>query len=232
MKETGKKSHYLKLKTFKQSPSLAHLGDDELWELANLATHRRFAKGEFIFIEGDPPDFLYIVQEGRVKLFKGSSSGKSLTFSIAHYGDTLHGIVLFTGKPCWISAQAMDEVTLLCLRAEAFLSFVTRHPSILMKIIEILGNQIHSTNLRLIDVVSVDVKQRLLNVLSMLSSKFGSTLFFTNEELAELAGTTTETTIRIMGQLKKSGVIDTRRGEVRIKDCNRLDDLSSDFIMI
>jgi len=232
LKDTEKKSHDLKLKTFKQSPSLAHLGDDELWEIADLANHRRFAKGEFIFLEGDPPDFLHVVQEGRVKLFKGASSGKNLTFSIAHYGDTLHGIVLFTGKPRWISAQAMDEVALLCVRREAFLSFITRHPSTLMKIIEILGDQIHSTNLRLIDVVSVNVKQRLLNVLSMLSSKFGMTLFFTCEELAELAGTTTETTIRIMGQLKKSGVIDTRRGEVRILDCNRLDDLSSDFIMI
>jgi hypothetical protein len=80
LKDTQKRSHYLKLKAFKQSPSLAHLGDDELWEIADLATHRRFAKG-----------------------------------------------VLFTGKPRWVSAQAMDEVTLLCIRREAFLSFVTRH---------------------------------------------------------------------------------------------------------
>jgi len=74
-----------------------------------------FRKRRIHFLRGRPPDFFHVVQEGRVKLFKGSSSGKNLTFSIAHYGDTLHGIVLLTGKPRWISAQAMDEVILLCI---------------------------------------------------------------------------------------------------------------------
>ncbi len=232
MIEKREKNNCSEFDIFKQSPSLGHLEDSELLELVDISSRSCFAKGEFIFLEGDLLNFLYNHKKGRVKLFKGSCSGKSYTFSIAHLGDTLHGIVLFTEKPCWISAQAMDEVTLLCLSRVAFLSFVTRHPSVLINIIKILGNQINSTNLRLIDVVSVDVKQRLLNVLSMLSSKFGTTLFFTNEELAELAGTTTETTIRIIGQLKKSGVIDTRRGQVRIMDCNLLNDLSTDFIMI
>lgn len=220
------------LDTFKNSPSLAHLNEQDLHELAGICVTRGFSKGDFIFLEGDILDFLYIVQEGRVKLSKGSLSGKSHTFSIAHNGDTLHGTTIFTGKPCWISAQAMDEVTLLCLARKDFLSFVTCHPGVLMKIIEILGNQINSTNLRLIDVLSVEVKQRLLNVLSMLSSKFGTTLYFTNEEIAELAGTTTETTIRTIGQLKKTGIIDTRRGQIHIKDSRRLQEQSTDFIII
>lgn len=225
--------HYSKIEVFRQSPSFAHLGEEVLNELADISTQLHFSKGKFIFFEGDPPlKVLYIVREGKVKLFKESHSGKIHTFSIAHYGDTLHGIVLFTGQPCWISAQAMDEVTLLCLGKNAFLSFVTRHPGILMKIVEILGNQINTTHTRLMEFVSEDVQQRLLNVLGMLFAKFGATLFFTNEELAELAGTTTETTIRIIGRLKKSGIIDTRRGEVRILDSGRLNDLSNNFIMI
>jgi len=211
-----------KIAVLKQSPGFAHLDEDELKEIADLARPRHFAKGQFIFLEGDPPDFFYVVQEGRVKLFKESFSGKIFTAIVAHRADTLHAVVLFGGKPRWVSAQAIDEVTVLCVKSEDFLSFVTEHPSVLMKIIGILGEQVHSAHERLIDMVGERAEQRLLNVLNMLSSKFGTTLSFTSEELADLAGTTTETTIRVMSQLKKSGLISSSRGKIVILDEARL----------
>jgi len=215
-----------KTAVFKQSPSLAHLAENELKEIAALAKPRNFAKGEFIFLEGDPLDSFYIVQEGRVRLFKQSFSGKIFTAIVAYHADTLHAVVLFEGNPCWLSAQAIDEVTLLCVRRKEYLSFVAKYPSILMKIIDILGELVHSAHERLIDMVGERVEQRLLNVLNMLSSKFGNTLFFTSEELANLTGTTTETTIRIISQLKKSGLISSSRGTIVVLDVAKLQQLS------
>lgn len=211
-----------KIAVFKQSPTLAHLAENELKEIADLATPRHFAKGEFIFLEGDPPDFFYVVQEGRVKLFKESFSGKNFTLSVNHCGDTVHAYVLFEGKPRWLSAQAMDEVILLCIKRVEYLSFIAKYPSTLMKIVGVLGEQVHSAHGRLIDMAGERVEQRLLNVFNMLCSKFGTTLFFTNEELADLAGTTTETVIRVIGKLKKSGIIRSSRGKFIILDEDRL----------
>lgn len=207
-----------KIAVFRQSAIFAHLSEDEFREIADLATPRHFAKGEFIFLEGDPPDFCYVVQEGRVKLFKQSFSGKIFTVKVAYCGDTLHAVVLFEKKSRWATAQAMDKVTLLCIRREEFMSFVANRLSILMKIIDILGEQAHSAHERLIDLVGERAEQRLLNVLNMLCAKFGTTLSFTSEGLADLAGTTTETTIRIISQLKKSGLISSSRGKIVILD--------------
>jgi len=215
-----------KIAVFKQSPSLSHLSNDELKEIAALAKSWHFVKGEFIFLEGDPPDYFYVVQEGRVKLFKASFSGKIFTAIVAHRADTLHAVVLFGGEPRWVSAQAIDEVSVLCVKRGDFLSFVAEHPSVLIKIIGILGEQVHSAHERLIDMVGERAAQRLLNVLNMLSSKFGTTLSFTSEELADLAGTTTETTIRVMSQLKKSGLVSSSRGKICILDEASLDRLS------
>lgn len=215
-----------KIAVFKQSPSLAHLAEDDLRELATLARLRHCTKGEFIFLEGDPAHFFYVVQEGRVKLFKESLSGKNFTATVSRRGDTIHAVVLFEGKPHWASAQAMDEVAVLCVKREQYLSFVAKHPSILIKIIGILGEQVHSAHERLIDMVGERIEQRLLNVLNMLCSKFGTTLFFTSEELADLAGTTTESAIRIMSQLKKSGLISSSRGKVLVLDEAKLQQLS------
>ena len=211
-----------KIAVFKQSPSFAHLAENELKEIADLARLHHFAKGEFVFLEGDPSDFCNVVQEGRVKLFKQSFSGKTFTVKVAYRGDTLHAVVLFEGKPRWATAQAMDKVTLLRIRREDFMSFVTNRLSILMKIIGVLGEQAHSAHERLIDMVGERAEQRLLNVFNMLCSKFGTTLSFTSEELADLAGTTTETTIRVISQLKKSGLISSSRGKICILDEARL----------
>ena len=222
MKDTQKGKHNRKLEVFKQSPLFADLTEDELIEITDLSTPCHFTKGEFIFHEGDFPDFCYIIQEGRVKVFKESFSGKVFTLKVADRGDTLHAVVLFEGKPRWASAQAMDDAILLRIRRDEFLSFVIKRLSLLMKIIDILGEQAHSAHERLIDFVGERVEQRLLNVLNMLCNKFGTTLFFTCEELADLAGTTTETVIRTMNKLKKSGLISSSRGKIHILDEDRL----------
>lgn len=216
-----------KVEVFKQSPTLAHLSEGELSELAALATRRHFAKGDFIFHEGDIAESFYAVEEGRVKLFKESPSGKNFILDVAHRGDTLHAFVLFDAKPRWLSAQAMGEVTVLCVTREKFLSFVIKHPSIAMKIIGILGEQVHSAHDRLRDIVADGAEQRLINVLHMLYSKFGTTLFFTAEDIADLAGTTRETIERMMSRLKNSGLVSCTRGRIVILDQTKLQTLSS-----
>jgi len=85
---------------------------------------------------------------------------------------------------------------------------------------------VHSAHERLMDMVGERAAQRILNVLNMLCSKFGTTLSFTSEELADLAGTTTETTIRVMSQLKKSGLVSSSRGKICILDEANLKHLS------
>ena len=221
-----------KVEVFKQSPVFALLGEAELSKIAHLAASRYFAKGQFIFQEEDPPDFFFIVKQGRVKLFKETASGKNFVFSIAKPGGSLHSSVLFNRKPRWLSAQAMDEAIVLRVRLEEYLSFISNYPNVVMKMISILEEQTRSMHNRLVDMMLATVEQRLLNVLDSLSSKFGNTLFFTCAELAELAGTTPETTIRVMNELKRSGIVSSRRRKITILDGAKLHLLSDGTYLV
>lgn len=221
-----------KVEVFKQSPHFAHLSEDKLSELVALATFCYFRKGEFIFYEGETPEFFYIVQEGRVKLFKQSACGKDFTVGVLPRGDIVHSSALFDGKAYWASVQAMSDVILLRIRLEEFLSFVANNPSVAMSFISLLGEQVHTAYNRLRDMAVDRVDQRLIRILCMLSSKFGNTLFFTAEEIAELVGTTRETTSRVMGQLKNSGIIHCTRGKITILDETRLHLLSRDLDLV
>jgi CRP-like cAMP-binding protein len=80
----------------------------------------------------------------------------------------------------------------------------------------------------MIDMLEKRVDQRLLRVLHTLYQKFGHTLHFTSTELAELAGTTTESTLRAMGRLRKMGIVESGRAEVRIMRSEAFQDPGSE----
>jgi len=100
---------------FRQVPIFASLNEDELKKIAGLVTPRRFRKGEFIILEGDTPLSFHIIQEGRVKVFKQSSSGKDFTIGVFHHSETFGEIAAFDGKPYPASAQAIDEAIVLTI---------------------------------------------------------------------------------------------------------------------
>jgi CRP-like cAMP-binding protein len=215
-----------KIRVFKLTPSFSHLSSDQLREIAVLATLHHFRKGQFIFHEGDPPDFFYVVQKGRVKLSKVTASGKIYIASVVIRGYSLIASALFRGDSYFMSAQAMDHASVLRVKREAYLSFVNRHPSVAMKIISILTKRMQGDLERIIDLIGERVDQRLYNVLLTLSERFGTTLNFTCKELAELAGTTTETAIRVFGRLREGNILSSRRGKLLILDMAKLKELS------
>jgi CRP-like cAMP-binding protein len=211
----------------KRSPIFIGLDESELKKLAGLVTPLHFRKGKFIILEGDKPLSFHIIQEGRVKVFKQSSSGKDFTIGVFHRGDTFGEVAVFDGKPYAASAQALDKAIILTIGREEFLSFVAQNPTVAIKIINIMGERIKSAHNRLRDLAIDKVEQRLAKVLLMLSSKFGNTLPFTRQAIADMTGTTTETTIRVMNRLKISGIIRSTRGKTVIINETKLRLLSN-----
>jgi len=215
-----------KIEVFKKSSRFAHLDERDLRKIAALATTCHFKKRDVIFREEDTPKFFYIVQHGRVKLFRRSLSGKNFVALVASPSNSLDSYVLFEGKAHDLSAQAMDDVTVLRIKREEYLSFVNEHPSIAIKSVDMLAKVVNSAYERIIDLIGERVEQRVHNILIMLYLKFGTTLVFTSEEIADLAGTTTETAIRVLSKLRKAGIIRSYRGKITILDSTKLYSIS------
>jgi CRP/FNR family transcriptional regulator len=211
-----------KSQVIKQSFIFSRLSKDELIELAYLAVERSFKAGEFIFWEGDSPDWFYIVAEGQVKALKHSSLGKEFIIAFFGPGEMFGEVAVFENKPYPASAQAVGQTRVLGIKREDFLSFLTSHPEVALRIINILGGRLREAQSRLRDFAGERVEQRLARTLLMLSSKLGSTLPFTRQEIADMAGTTTETAIRFMSRLRERGIIRSVRGKTVILDETKL----------
>lgn len=206
----------------KQSFIFSGSSEEELAELAGLAARRSFVQGEFVFWEGDAPDSFYIVIEGRVKVLKHSSLGKEFIIAFFGPGEIFGEVAVFQDRPYPASAQAAADTKVLRIRREDFLSFVAQRPQVVLRIISVLGERLRDAQGRLKDLAGERVEQRLARTLLMLSAKLGATLPFTRQEIADMAGTTTETAIRFISRLKDGGIIRSARGSITILDKTKL----------
>jgi CRP/FNR family transcriptional regulator len=101
---------------------------------------------------------------------------------------------------------------------------VDEHPTIAIRITTLMAQRLNSEYERIVDIVGEEVELRLVHSLCILASKLGTTLSLTRQELANFAGTTTETTIRVLSRLKTKGVIagSANRGEIVITNLAKL----------
>ena len=198
------------------------LTNEEIDELAGISTVRHLATEEFVFLEGDEPDYLYVLAEGKVRVVKHSPSGKDFIVAFFDAGEMFGEVAVFEDKPYPASAQAAGAITFIALPKNEFLEFLSGRPQVALRIINVLGGRLREAQSRLKDLAIEKVEQRLANALVMLSAKLGSTLPFTRQDIADMTGTTTETAIRTMGHFKERGIIGTTRGKITIVSPEKL----------
>ena len=207
------KTHILK-----KSLIFSSLNEEELSGLVDLAVERSFQPDEFIFWEDDEPDYFYVIAKGRIKVVKHSSSGKEFIIAFFGPGEMFGEVAVFEGKPYPASAQAISASKVLGIKRQNFLDFLATRPQVALRIINILGGRLRDAQGRLKDLAGERVEQRLARILLMLASRMGNTLPFTRQELADMAGMTTETAIRLTSQLRERGIIRSFRGQLIILD--------------
>ncbi len=205
-----------------RSPLFSGLGEWELAGLGKLATERHLAPGEFLFWEGDDPAWFFIVAAGRVKVSKYSSLGKEFIIAFFGPGEMVGEVAVFEGRSYPATAQAVEETMLLGIAREEFLAFLSTHPQVALSIINILGGRLREAQARLKDLAGERVEQRLAGLLLMLAAKLGPELPFTRQELADMAGTTTETAIRVLARFREGRIIRSARGKIVILDAVKL----------
>ncbi len=206
----------------KKTPIFSGLDDNELASLAGIALERSFETEEFVFWEDGAPEWFYAIAEGRVKVIKHSTSGKDLIVAFFNPGEVFGEVAVFENKPYPASAQVVEKAKLIGFKRDDFLGFLSIHPQVAMKIINMLSGRLREAQGRIRDLAGERVQQRLTRTLVMLMQKLGPTLPFTREEIADMAGMTTETVIRQMSGLKERGIVTSDRGRINILDEQKL----------
>ena len=215
-----------RLQILKKTVFFSSVSEATQKEVSRLFAEEKYQRDDYIFFEGDTPEWLYIVKEGKVKLVKHSGSGKDVILQIFAPGDMFGEFALFDRKPYPTSAQVMEPSSVLKLSRKEFLLFFGRHPFVATEMIMELGRQLQEAHATIKSLAVDRVEQRIANILLKLADKLGNpegagivlNLALTRQDLADMGGTTVETTIRVMSRFTKMKIIKPANGKILILD--------------
>jgi CRP/FNR family transcriptional regulator len=215
----------------RQLPIFADLDEAALQSLAARAVTRTFAGGNVLFSAGDPCRGLYIIESGRVRIYRSNDDGKEQVLHVEGPGRPVAELALFDGGPYPASAITIEETRLVFLPRADFEQVYRAHPDIAHAIIRSLGRRLRHL-VRVAETLAFrDVAARLALLLIGYAERAGQetadgiviALDRTQEELAIEIGAARESVSRAMKQLRRRGLIQSAgRGRLLIPDLAQL----------
>ena len=207
----------------------ADLTAEEMTAIAAAAPMRQFAPGELLYSPPQQMETLFILKQGRVRIFRVSPDGRALTTAIITPG-TIFGEMMLLGQQMHDNfAEALEKVTVCVMSRTDVQRFLLSDARIAARISEILGNRVSQLERRLSDSVFKSVPQRIATTLCLLADQEqrrplgrGPQIALTHEQLAALAGTSRETTTKILNEYADQELLRLGRGKITILNVSRL----------
>lgn len=200
----------------------ADLTEAELAPIAAAAPMRSFAPGELLHSPQQHSEALYILKQGRVRIFRLSADGRALTTAVLAPG-TIFGEMVVVGQSMHDNyAEALDDVTVCVMSRADVHRLLLDDPRIASRISETLGRRLAALEQRLSDAVFKSVPQRVAETLLTLATQRtlgrSPVVQVTHEQLAALVGTSRETTTKVLGDLAARGLVGLGRGRITVLD--------------
>ncbi len=211
-------------------PVFSGLSERDWEKVTDLFSERQYQRDDYIFLEGEAPEALYLVKTGKVKVLRHSTDGKDVVLRVVSTGQLLGSVAIFDGGGYPGTAQVIEDCTVLVIARNDCLTLVTRYPVFALAVIADMGNRLRSSAEQIRSLAVERVEQRIARVLLKLGISAGSDspegrvieMSLTRQDVADMTGTTVETAIRVMSKFRRNNVIRTRRGKVVLVDVEEL----------
>ncbi|MEA3319553.1 MAG: Crp/Fnr family transcriptional regulator [Bacillota bacterium] len=207
-----------KLMLLSQISLFDELPMEELTIIDDLSEMRPVKKGSIIISPDKHIQALFFLKEGQVRLYRMNQMGKQFTVDILTSGNIFGETSTLSLTDDQIYAEAMIDTYLCIMGVEEFEEFIVKNQTIAIKLINILSNRLKEVYSLSEKIALSDVKYRIVYLLLKLSEKTGKrkkewqtiNMKLTHADIANMIGSTRETTSAIISQLKKEGLIKKR----------------------
>ncbi len=187
--------------------------------LATVSSVSTFEKGALIFREGDDADKLYTVVTGHVKVFKTTPRGADVILELFGPGDPVGAVAVYESRPYPASAAAIEPTDCLVVPRASFFTLLEQYPTLVRGLLTGLTHRLVELTTRLAELSGGHVEARLARFFLKLATDMGQSradgtfipLALSRQELADMIGTTIETSIRIMSRWGKQDLVRTEK---------------------
>ncbi|PJB14203.1 MAG: Crp/Fnr family transcriptional regulator [Flavobacteriales bacterium CG_4_9_14_3_um_filter_32_8] len=203
-----------------------------LHEIEKLSVNKDnnfFKKGQVIFYEGNHPHGMYCIYNGKVKISKLGDEGKEQIVRFAGEGELLGYRSALSNESYKATATAMEDCYICHIPKEKFSEVLNNNSNFSLEIIRLLSDDLKKSEQNLLNISQKPVRERIAETLLVLKNRFGFekdgktlTIVLTRREIGDIAGTTTETTIRTLSEFVKEGSIKLSGKKILILNLNKL----------
>jgi len=203
------------------------LSASDLGQLRRLGSRRSLPAGATVFIEGDDPYDLMIIERGDIKLVTAALNGQETLLDVLSAGEVVGELSAIDGAPRSATATALTDVELTSIPVDRFLDFLQANPSSMGGLLAVAVRRLRLSNRRQLEFTTADALGRVCARLDELANRFGRTdelegvridLPITQTELAQWCGLSREAVVKALRKMRELGWVTTDDGSVVVED--------------
>lgn len=205
---------------------LGRLSSDDLAFLWDVGRPVDFPKAATLFVEGERASRVFLVLNGRAKVFSSTTVGRCVVHGIRGPGDILGEMSAVDGCPRVATATTLEPARMLVVPADAFQSAVDDRAGIASTLLRVLIERLREADVIRARFGSNDCITRIACLLLELAKKHGARdgsggridLPLTQQDLADWVGASREAVTKALASLRAAGLVETGRREIVVLD--------------
>ena len=207
-------------------PFFREVSEEDLSSIKECLAEKTFAKGELLFVEGNACEATFFVKSGWIKMYRTSASGTVQSLEVLGPGETCTCNPGARNWTCGLTGQALTHCTVWFLAKEDYVRLIHTNSKLSHLLNRVFAERLQQASSSIAELSSEDSKKRLAHLLLELLAKSGRkdsakgviSIPLTREELAEMIGTSRETVVRQLYELKRQKLIDIQSRKIVILD--------------
>lgn len=218
------------LQYLKKIPLFAYLEDEQLAKMEKVIIERTYQKGRIIFMEGEPGEAVFFVKSGRIKVTKQTDDGREHILHFINPGEIFAEVIMFDDGTYPATAEVVEDCIVGLIRNIDLENIISNNPGIALGLLKVMARRLRISQKQLIELALMDTTRRAASMLLFLAGEQGTNtergividISLTNQDIANLIGTSRETANRILNDFKRQKAIDVQKGQVTILDKYKL----------
>lgn len=221
------------INTYLHQHQIESIFNDELMPYLSLYS---FDQGELICSQGEPSQYLYVLVQGKLKIYTTSAEGKTLILSFKTPLEVVGDIEYVQGNDLINTVEAVSPVLMIGVHYRWLKKYGSDHSPLLNFLLKIITYKFciksNSLSFNLMYPVDVRLASYLLSVsFDEFNTQFKCRLSTTHlKDAANLIGTSYRHLNRVIRKLCTEGMIERKSGFIHVKDRERLSKLANDNI--
>lgn len=219
----------------KELNALNVLSDDELSEISRKKTALTFKKGTVIFEEGTKLNGVFCLRNGKCKVTKLSPNGNDQIVRFIQRGELVGHRSILSSSAAHLTVTALEDMEACYIPKEEIVDKFKNNPDFSFNITKSICTDLDNANISIANMAQKNVRERLADSLLFFEKTFGVdndgflNISLSREEIANSIGTATESSIRLLSQLKKEKLIELKGKKIKILNKTKLQHITDGF---